>query len=446
VALEHLREADRPVTDRPRRVWYVFPYAGGPGLGRFTRPYDLGREWLGHGVATTVFAAQHHHVLYDPNVELPAELLRDEIRYRFVEAKPYSGNGLARVRHMLGFARRLPNAMREQAGRHGPPDAIIVSSPHPFPIYPAASFARRNGARLVFEVRDMWPLALKETLGTPVWHPFYVLLAIVERFAYRRADRVVSLWSGARDHMTARGLAPEKFTVIRNSAPNMASSAIDVDPKVSDWIAQCRSEGRRIVGYAGAFGPPNAMLTFLDIGERLASDVDLTGRLAFLFVGDGVEREPLERGLQILAAKLTPFRFHFAGSVTRGTAAELLRCCDAGMILDKNTSLSKYGIAKLKLSEYMRLGRPILAAYDAVDDPVTEAGCGWRIAPESADRFVDTLRDFVNLPAADLEAMGERGRAHFAANYEYSAIARKYLEVLQLSPQRRAQLEALAEG
>ena len=55
-----------PIRRPVGRVWYVFPYAGGPGLGRFTRPYDLAREWLRDGIATTIFASQHHHVLYDP--------------------------------------------------------------------------------------------------------------------------------------------------------------------------------------------------------------------------------------------------------------------------------------------------------------------------------------------------------------------------------------------
>lgn len=433
VASEQLR-AEGPAAARQRRVWYVFPYAGGPGIGRFTRPYDLGREWLRYGVSTTVFAAQHHHVLYDPQSELPAEMVKDGIRYRFIEGRPYSGNGLSRVRHMLGFARRLPAAMREEAGLNGMPDAVIVSSPHPFPVWPAASFVRSTHARLAFEVRDIWPLALKETLGTPRWHPFYLLLALTERFAYRRADRVISLWSGAREHMAARGLAPEKFAVIRNSAPEVAASAAAADPAVLDWIDRQSSQGRRIVGYAGAFGPPNAMLSFLDIARRLAEDRSLAGKLAFLFVGDGVEREPLERGLRDLQTKAGELQFRFAGSVTRAVAAALLQRCDAGMILDKKSSLSKYGIAKLKLSEYLRLGKPILAAYEAVDDPMTEAACGWKIPPESADRFVEALRAFVMLPAAELEAMGARGRAHFEANYEYSAIARNYLGVLGLRP------------
>jgi glycosyltransferase involved in cell wall biosynthesis len=339
---------------------------------------------------------------------------------------------------MLGFAARLPAAMRDEAARHGRPDAIIVSSPHPFPIWPAASFARRTGARLVFEVRDIWPLSLKETLGTPVWHPFYLLLAVVEHFAYRRADAVVSLLSAARAHMTARGLAPEKFNVIPNGAPDTPLTDSGIDPELAEWTERCHAEGRRIVGYAGSFGTPYAMISFLEICERMARTPGLIDKLAFLFVGDGVDRAPLEAGLaQLLAAGRAP-PFRFAGQVTREAAAGLMRRCDAGMILSKDMPLFKHGIAMNKLSEYMRLGKPILAAYEAGGDPIAETGCGWRVAPEAPDQFAGILRAFADAPAEELAAMGERGRRHFVSNYGYAEIARKYLAVLELRPGRPA--------
>jgi glycosyltransferase involved in cell wall biosynthesis len=418
---------------RPRRVWYVFPYAGGPGIGRFTRPYDLGREWLRAGIETTIFASQHHHVLYDPKAEQPPEVTKDEVHYRFIEGSPYAGNGLARVRHMLGFAGRLMPAMKEEARRAGAPDAIIVSSPHPFPIWPAAGFAEKCGARLVFEVRDIWPLSLKQTLGTPVWHPFYLLLAVIERYAYRRADAVVSLLSAAREHMAARGLAPEKFSVIPNGAPDTPENGGLVDTAFDEWFEQCRSEGRRVVGYAGSFSAPYAMISFLDIADRLAEHPDIVRKLAFLFVGDGVELKPLEHGLAALADKGRAPSFRFAGQVTREAAAALMRRCDAGLILSKDTPLFRHGIAMNKLVEYMRLGKPVLAAYEAAGDPIAESGCGWRAPPEAPEKFVEILGAFARVSPDELVRAGERGRAYFAEDYEYSRIARKYLDVLGLA-------------
>jgi glycosyltransferase involved in cell wall biosynthesis len=419
-------------------VWYVFPYAGGPGIGRFTRPYDLACRWLGRGVTTTVFASQHHHLLYDPLAALPAEMVKDGVRYRWLEGKPYAGNGLGRVRHMLGFARGLTAAMEGEAKRFGAPDAVIVSSPHPFPILSAARFARKHRVRLVFEVRDIWPLALKEMFGTPTWHPFYIALDLIERYAYRRADSVVSLLSAARDHMVARGLDPKKFRVIPNGAPDTPDGDVIIDEAFAAWLEKCRSEGRRIVGYAGSFGTPYAMISFIEIANRLSKAPDIAGKLAFLFVGDGVEREPLEHGLKALAVQGVVPPFLFTGTVTREAAAELMKRCDAGLILSKDMPLFRHGIAMNKLVEYMRLGKPILAAYDAGGDPIAESGCGWCVPPENAERFVDSLKTFATMPQAELAALGARGRAYFDETYDYASIARKYLGVLGLDADARS--------
>src|SRR5262249_19672853 len=156
-------------------------------------------------------------------------------------------------------------------------------------------------------------------------------LAITERYAYRRADALVSLLPAARHHMVTRGLAPEKFNVIPNGAPETAQSDAKIDPSIARWIKQCRSAGRRIIAYAGAFGRPNAMISFSDIYDCLKRDPGLASKVAFLFVGDGAERPMLETVLGERAGKGPAAPFIFAGQVTREVAAELLRRCDAGL-------------------------------------------------------------------------------------------------------------------
>jgi glycosyltransferase involved in cell wall biosynthesis len=220
--------------------------------------------------------------------------------------------------------------------------------------------------------------------------------------------------------------------VIPNGAPDTPEGGATISEATMAWLENCRGEGRRIVGYAGSFGTPYAMISFIEIASRLRKVPDIAEKLAFLFVGDGVEREPLQERLARLSMERGPPPFLFTGKVTREEAAELMKRCDAGLILSKDMPLFKHGIAMNKLVEYMRLRKPILAAYDAGGDPIAESGCGWRVPPEDAGRFVEILRAFAEMPQADLAEMGARGRAYFDEHYDYASIARKYLKVLGL--------------
>ena len=81
-----------------------------------------------------------------------------------------------RVVNMFAFMARL---YRLPLNRLPAPDAIVVSSPSLFPVLPAKVWSRKFGARLVFEVRDVWPLTLQELGGLSTLHP---LIAVISWF------------------------------------------------------------------------------------------------------------------------------------------------------------------------------------------------------------------------------------------------------------------------
>ena len=49
--------------------------------------------------------------------------------------------------------------------KHYTPDVIIVSSASPLPIWKAYFWAKRFNAKLIFEVRDIWPMSIMELGG-----------------------------------------------------------------------------------------------------------------------------------------------------------------------------------------------------------------------------------------------------------------------------------------
>jgi hypothetical protein len=86
-----------------------------------------------------------------------------------------------------------------------PPDAILYSSPSPIGFLGSHRLARRHGARLVYEMRDLWPMTLIELGGYSPRHPMIRFMQRLEDKAFRESDRVVSNLANAGEHLANRG-------------------------------------------------------------------------------------------------------------------------------------------------------------------------------------------------------------------------------------------------
>ena len=92
--------------------------------------------------------------------------------------------------------------------------------------------------------------------------------------------------------------------------------------------------------------------------------------------------------------------------------------------------LYRFGIAPNKLMDYMMARCAVLHSVEAGNDPVAEAGCGLTVPPQDARAVADGLRRLAALPAAERQAMGERGRAFVLAHHTYPVLAQRFIEAV----------------
>ena len=238
-------------------IWFVHPYAGGPGVGRYDRPFFLARYWQSFGHRSVVLTPSQHHLM-DTSRQPGVEQI-EGVTFEFIRSPAYRGNGLGRIINMATFTAQLVRQGDELALRHGRPALVIASSPHPYAWFATEWLARRFGARSVFEVRDLWPLSLVELAGVSPSHPLVRFTGWLERRAYRKADAVVSLLPCTRDHMMALGLDAPRWHYIPNGIePDaQAGDAVRSDTPPAALARRWRAEGRTVVVYAGALGRPN---------------------------------------------------------------------------------------------------------------------------------------------------------------------------------------------
>lgn len=400
-------------------------YAGSPYHGMEFRPYYLAREWVRMGHRVRIVAGSYSHIRsHQP--DLQGLQCRDEsidgVDYRWYRTPHYQGNGLKRVVSMLAFLYWLRRDGRLLASDFKP-DVVIASSTYPMDIWPARRIARLARAILIYEVHDLWPLSPMELGGLSRWHPFILWVQRAEDYAYRYADKVVSLLPKALEYMQSRGLAPDKFVCVPNGVDESEWSHPEPLPQaVADCLAQMKAQGLPIVAYVGTHGLANALDDLLDAAASLK------GKALILMVGPGPQREHLcER---VKKEHLT--HVVMLPSVPKRAVPSLLEAADIGYIGWRPNPLYRFGIAPNKLLDYMMAGKPIVHSVRAGNDLVAEAGCGLTVPPGDPDAVAQAVLSLIRLPAEERTRMGQNGRQFVLENQTYGVLARRFLEALHV--------------
>jgi len=399
-------------------IWFVNQYAGSPTYGMELRHHALGRELQAQGHTVIVISGSFSHLF----VRQPRTTGRftvagvDGLTYCWVRVPRYrSATSAGRLFNMIVFMVRLFSL---PTGLLAKPDAIVVSSPSLFPILPADRWARREHARLIFEVRDIWPLTLQELGGLSPRHPAVVVMGWFERHAYRVADAVVSVLPGAAPHLQSQGMAAEKLTII----PNGVTIDREEEQPSTPPVRGCGSASHFTVGFAGTLGAANAIETLIE-AARLVADDDIR----FVIVGHGAHAGELQR----LARDLPSVEFK--GPVPHDELHAVLQGFDVCYVGYKRSPLYRFGVSPNKVFEYMAAARPILMASEAFNDPVREADCGLTVPPDDPQALVRAIESMRSMTRQEREQLGANGHAFVLQRHSYRSLAAAYLRVLRPS-------------
>lgn len=149
----------------------------------------------------------------------------------------------------LKLMRHLESRIAEVVQRVKP-DILHAHSPV-LDAIPAIRVGRRLRIPVVYEVRAFWEDAAVDHGTTKEGGVRYKLTRAAETWALRNADRVTTICEGLRSDIIARGIAPEKVTVIPNAVDIESfdpGGEPDLQLKASLGLADCT-----LVGFIGSF-------------------------------------------------------------------------------------------------------------------------------------------------------------------------------------------------
>jgi glycosyltransferase involved in cell wall biosynthesis len=396
-------------------------YAGSSKHGMEYRPYYLAREWVKLGHSVTIIASSFSH-LHNQGPKLTGNIqeeIVDGIRYVWIKTSKYKGNGMGRVYNMLNFTWKLLSFHKDIVNKYNP-DLVIASSPHPFVIFGANKMTKISNAKLVFEVRDLGPISLVELGNISRFNPLVVLMQMAENFAYKKADKVVSLLPKSISYMSDHGMNPNKFIYIPNGM-NMHEWSLNEslsNHEHMEFLSRLKKQKKFIVGYAGSLGVANALEYLIQSASILKSFP-----VSFVLIGKGPEKSALIKSVERLG--LT--NVHFLPPVDKSYIPSLLNCMDFLYIGWKKEPLYRFGISPNKLIDYMMAAKPVIHSIEAGNDLVKESGCGISITPEDPQAIADAVLKLIKMPNEKIDEMGKLGRRYALLNHDYTVLAKRFL-------------------
>ena len=283
-------------------------------------------------------------------------------------------------------------------------DLILATSPPLFVAlsgYALSVFRRRP---FIFEVRDIWPESAR-SLNQLRGRLFIWMAEKLERFLYRRADRIIVVTPGFIRDLLSKSVPRDKITLISNG--------VDVNffkprPAIATLAGKYGLKDRFVVSYTGNLGLAQGIETIIDCAELLQDQPDIV----FILVGDGVVKKRImdsanRRGLQNVI---------FIDSQPKSEISAFLSTSKVCLVPLKKTELFRITVPS-KLYESMACGKPVILSVDGEARRILEeARAGIFAEPENAREMAEAILKMYRHPEL-LAEYGRNGRRHVVEHF-----------------------------
>jgi colanic acid biosynthesis glycosyl transferase WcaI len=358
---------------------------------------DLAFDLAGGGREVRLVTSRQ--IYDDPKAALPEREIINGVDVHRVASTGFGRAALiGRAIDYVSFYRSVRRCLNDLVR---PGDIVIAKTDPPLMSVVARPVARRNGARLVNWLQDIYPETAVE-LGVPFMRgPVAASLAALRNVTLREAAATVVVGDLMARKVEALGAPAERIHVIPNwcNDEDIRLVANADNPLRQEWnLAE-----KFVLGYSGNLGRAHDFETVLGAAERLRDEP----RVAFLMIGGGKRFAELSAAVRTRglagAFRFLPYQARTLLSYSLGAADVHWVSLDPrleGLIVPSKF----YGIAAA--------GKPIIV----IGDPNGELGrlvqrnaCGFAIAPGDSEALAATLRQVLNAPQAVLDT-GDRAR------------------------------------
>jgi glycosyltransferase involved in cell wall biosynthesis len=400
-------------------VWIINQFAGHPESGWGERHFYLSKPALNENRVVIISSGNNH--MFTQKIDFKGIFKieeYDKIEFCWVRIPKYNPQSITRFFAMFVFSFIL-FFLIFKTKELGKPDYILVSSMSIFP-YPVARFLKwwLKSKRLTFEVRDLWPLTPIYLMGYSQRNPMIWLIGVLEKYAYKTADGVISLLEESKSYIETISKRQGVFHWIPNGVEMIMKES--QNDSLEHWKQKLPND-KLVICYAGTIGFANALDSLIEV----VKNSEFVKENIFLFIiGDGYLKPKYSELLKNNSNVL------FTGKQRKIDVPGMLSLADICFISWHDSPLYDFGVSANKYFDYMGSGKPILSAHYGIKDPVVKSGCGI-IVKNDYKGIEEGLKQFVNMTPNERTEMGLLGKEYVKDQHSYIRLSSIFYKAIK---------------
>lgn len=402
-------------------IWYISKYVSLPLKSRAgSRGYFIMKEIAKTGCKCIIITSDSNN-LSDTRIFKSKYLIQkiDGLILCWIHViKYWKTKSIRRIFSWLDFELKLFCMPKSSLPR---PNVIIVSSLSLITILNGFILRAKYKSKLIFEIRDIWPLTIVEEGGFNKKNPFILILSLIEKIGYRYSDMIVG---------TMPNLGLHVFEILGIKKPvyciPIGINEDDIEKKENlpfDYINKYIPKEKFIVAYLGSIGISNALNTLMKCIESMKQ----LENIHFLIIGEGDLKTEYIKNYSHLK-NLT-----FCPQIPKIMVQSALSYCDLLYFSVHNSKVWKYGQSLNKVIDYMLAGKPIIASYTGYQTMINEALCGSYVPSGDVHSLRKEILRYAEMRIKDRVEIGNRGHDWILKNRSYNIIANDYLSIINNS-------------
>lgn len=285
------------------------------------------------------------------------------------------------------------------------PDVCFVYQGAISTAIPAIILKKLRDIPFLYDINDLWPESVASSgMIKNKWA--LKLISIWCNFNYSNANFITVATPGFYNRLISKGISEEKLEIVSNWSRDVIS-----DDKLPKTLMESYFDDTKInILYAGNLGIVQSLRTILKTAKKLRDEGDQ--KIKFIFLGGGADEENLKE----TAKKWNLDNVLFIPRVVSSEVTKYLSAADFLLVHLKKNELFKITIPS-KILAYLKAGKPILMGLEGdAKDILVNAQAGYTFEPDNSEDLEKQIKKMMLLSDADIEKMGQSGKAYYKNN------------------------------